>query len=440
MDFLKNRKNRLIIFFIVSFLVLAMSYGAAVLALPSEVVLIEGEEYSYNFKSPLLVNISSDKDGILKLNNGDITANRGFYKLSDPLVFKSQKYGSVNLNFKAFGLIPLRTIHVDIVPNKKVVACGSTIGVKIKIDGVLVVGYSNVESVDGRSVLPVKDTGIRPGDLITKINDKEVYSIDELVREIEKSGGNPIKIRYKRENEYRDISVKPERSMDDKKYHIGLWVRDSSAGIGTLTFYDPQTNYFGALGHGITDIDTATLMPSNKGEIVECKILSIKKGRQGSPGELKGVFVEDKNSLGEIKSNCSNGIYGIINRDSLTALPTRTYSIGTKSQIKEGAATILANIDGNKVEEFTIEVQKVLNQNTNSSKGMTIKITDKRLLDTTGGIVQGMSGSPIIQNDRIIGAVTHVLVNDPTRGYGICIEQMIKSMNSLITNPLQKAG
>lgn len=440
MDLLNRKRNKLILFFMVCFSVMVMSYVAMIYTLPGEVVLIEGEEYKYNFRSPLLVNIISDKTGILKLNNEEINPNRGFFNLSDPLVFKTQKNGSVNLNFKAFGILPLRTMHVDIVPNKKVVPCGNTIGVKIKINGILVVGLSNVETMDGRSVLPVKESGIRPGDLITQINDQDILSIDDFIGEVEKAEGNPVKIRYQREDESKEFNVFPVKSADDKKYHIGLWVRENSAGIGTLTFYDPETKYFGALGHGITDIDTASLMPSNSGEILECKILSVKKGRQGSPGELKGIFIEDRSTLGEIKTNCNNGIYGVLNKTSMENLPHKAYYIATKSEIREGPASILANIDGSSVEEYAVEVQKVLNQNSNSSKGIMIKITDSRLLNATGGIVQGMSGSPIIQNDKVIGAVTHVMVNDPSRGYGICIEQMIKCMNGILTEPAEKAS
>jgi stage IV sporulation protein B len=228
-------------------------------------------------------------------------------------------------------------------------------------------------------------------------------------------------------------------ASDDKKYHIGLWVRDSTAGIGTLTFYDPKTSAFGALGHGITDIDTGLLMPVDSGEIIESSILGIKVGKSGVPGELKGVFIEDMR-LGTIENNSEFGIYGKLSDNAANKITGKLYPIGLRSEIKEGPAVILSNIDGKSIAEFEIEIQKVSRQNINGSKGMIIKVTDQKLLEATGGIVQGMSGSPIIQNGKIIGAVTHVLVNDPTKGYGIFIEGMLKNLPDENLQNLEKAG
>lgn len=429
MRYVNSKSKKVILIIAVLFAVTLVSYIRTASIVPGEVTLIEGEEYIYDFKSLLPINIRTDREGLLKLGNNEIKTNGSYVSFSNPVKLRTQKKGKLNLKLKVFGVIPLKTIHVDIVPNKKIIACGNTVGVKLKIEGILVLGVSNVDTIDGKSVLPTKEINIRPGDLITDINGKKLNNIDDLVKEIEKCEGNNLKIRFKHGDLFNEAEIKPAKSADDKRYHIGLWVRDSSAGIGTLTFYDPETKAFGALGHGITDIDTGTLMPVENGDILESRILAIKKGRAGNPGELKGVFIEDRNKLGMIKSNCSCGIYGVLNSSALSRMPDKQYPIATKAQVKEGSATILANIDGEKIEEFTIEIQKVLRQNSNSSKGMLIRITDQKLLDATGGIVQGMSGSPILQNDRIVGAVTHVLVNDPTRGYGIFIEGMLKNIN-----------
>lgn len=395
--------------------------------MPAKIVLLEGEEFVCDFKSPFLVNISVDKEGVLKLNNDEIKASGNFLSLSSPISLKSQQNGSVNMKIKIFGLLPLKTMRVDIVPNKKIVACGNTIGVKLKVNGILVIGLSDVETEDGKSILPARDVGIKPGDLITEANGQKLDTIEDLINEVDKSNGQGVAIKCKRGNTIIESVVTPVRAADDKKFHLGIWVRDSTAGIGTLTFYDPENRRFGALGHGITDIDTGALMPIESGEVLESNILAVKKGRQGSPGELKGVFVEDRNKLGVINKNCEFGIYGKLNDDSLVRIPNKAYQIALHNQVKEGGAIILANIDGKEVEEYEVEIQKVSRQNINSSKGMILKITDKRLLETTGGIVQGMSGSPIIQNNRVVGAVTHVLVNDPTRGYGIFIEWMVQN-------------
>lgn len=430
MIFIKSFRKRFIIFLAVCFVVMAVTYIRTISAVPGDITLLEGDEYIYDFKSPFLVTVKADKGGILKLNNKDIETNGSYIKLSNPVSFKSHTNGSVKLNLRAFGFIPLRTVKVDVVPNKKIIACGNTVGVKLRLSGILVIGISDVETAEGKKILPVRESGIRPGDLITEANGKKLESISDLVGIIDNSQGRNINLIYRRGNNYSNAEVTPVLSGDDSKYHLGLWVRDNTAGIGTLTFYDPDTKRFGALGHGITDIDTGMLMPVETGDILESNILAIKKGKPGNPGELKGVFIEDRNKLGIIRTNSGHGIYGTLNEDIEDRIKGRLYPIALRSQIKEGAATILANIDGKTVQEYTIEVQKVSKQNVSGSKGMVIKITDQRLLDATGGIVQGMSGSPIIQNNRIIGAVTHVLVNDPTRGYGIFIESMVKHINN----------
>jgi stage IV sporulation protein B len=439
MIFLKHRK-KIYIFLSVCFVVLAFSYIRMITLLPGKLTLMEGEEYVYDFKSPLLVSIKADKEGVVKLNNSELKGSSGYIKIVNPISLKSVKKGCVNLKMRIFGVLPLKTMKINVVPNKKIVACGNTIGVKLRISGILVIGLSDVEDINGNKSIPAKQSGIKPGDLITQVNKVTPKSTDDLIAEIEKSKGEKLKITYKRGNSYNEVEIKPVMSVDDKKYHIGLWVRDSTAGIGTLTFYDPQSMCFGALGHGITDLDTGALMPVDTGEILESKILAIKRGKQGNPGELKGVFIEDRNKLGVIKNNCDFGIYGTLDKEAADRLSSRLYPMASRNQVKEGPATILANVEGNTVKEYSIEIQKVSKQRLNSAKGMVIKITDKKLLDMSGGIVQGMSGSPIIQDGRIVGAVTHVLVNDPTRGYGIFIEKMMQNVPDNAVLALKDVG
>ena len=402
-------------------------YLSVLFSIPKELVLIQGEEYIYDFKRPFIVNIKADREGVIKLNGGDIKAAGNNVQLSKPVSFSTDKNGSVKLDLKLFGLLPVRTVKVDIVSNKQLVACGNTVGVKVDIKGILVIGVSDVETSDGKKILPSKDTGVRPGYIITEVNNNNMDDIDDLIGEIDKSSGNPIRIKYRYGNNGGIAVMKPVKAAEDNKYHIGLWVRDSTAGIGTLTFYDPLTHSFGALGHGITDIDTGTLMPVETGEILESSILGIKIGISGIPGELKGIFIEDS-KFGEIKKNTETGIYGNLTTEALGKIGGKLYPIGLRSEIREGAAVILSNIDGKNINEYDIVIQKVSKQSTNGSKGMIIKVTDPKLLEATGGIVQGMSGSPILQGGKIIGAVTHVLINDPTRGYGIFIEAMLKNI------------
>lgn len=420
--------KKLFVFLSICFIILAISYVREIYNLPNQLTLFENQEYYYNFKSPFTVNIQADNKDMLIFESEDARIGSSYYNLSDPIMFKAKKMGRVKLNMRLFGLIPLKTLNVDIVPYKELVACGNTIGVKLKINGILVIGLSEVETINRESVLPARESGIKTGDLIIEVNDRKVDSIDDLKREVEGSNGESIQVKYKRDNTFNIIRVKPVISIEDNKYHLGMWVRDSTAGIGTLTFYDPKSNNFGALGHGITDIDTGTLMPVEKGEIIESNILAIQKGRQGSPGELKGILIEDGEDLGEIDTNCEYGIYGRLNEAACDRFPNKIYPIGLRNEVKVGPAVILANVDGKTVQEYTIEIVKLSQKSTSGSKGMIIKVTDKRLLEATGGIVQGMSGSPVVQDGKLVGAVTHVLVNDPTRGYGIFIEWMVKNI------------
>jgi len=426
MKHIKMTKGKLCIFLAICFLVMAVTYARAIFDLPNQLTLFESQEYVYYLESPFLVDIQADKSDIVKFENNR-PKEKSLVKLINPILIRPQRMGTVNLSMRILGLIPIKTVKVDVVPYREVVACGNTIGVKLKIQGILVVGLSDIETVEGKKALPAKDAGIKPGDLITEVNGKKIDNIEALIKEIDNSNGEDLKIKYKRDKKMELITVKPKKSVEDNKYHLGMWVRDSTAGIGTLTFYDPKNNTFGALGHGITDVDTGALMPVENGEIVESNILTIIKGRAGSPGELKGVLIEERKELGIIKKNSLYGIYGVLNNDMLHKFPNRLYPVGLRNEVELGKASILSNIDGKTVDEFEIEIQKISKKPSNKQKGMVIKIKDNQLLEKTGGIVQGMSGSPIIQNGKLIGAVTHVLVNDPTRGYGIFIENMLKN-------------
>jgi stage IV sporulation protein B len=425
MHYLKPNKKKLFVLLFVCFCIVTLGYLQTFSVIPERLTLVEGEEYIYNFISFCYVNIKADNNDALKLNNKDIAANGNYLELISPFALKTEKKGTVKLNFSAFGVIPLKTMQVNIIPSKKLVACGNTVGVKIKMDGILVIGVSEVDSCSGERLAPAKEGGIKSGDIIYEINGKKLADINDLIKQIDNSKGNDLLVKYKRGNSMLSTKVKPMEGINDKKYHIGLWVRNSTAGIGTMTFYDPESHTFGALGHGITDVDTGLLMPVNSGEVLESNIIAVKKGEQGTPGELKGIFMENKAPMGNIYKNDHCGIYGKLLNSNI--YKNSLYPIGIRGQVKVGPATILSNIDGKTIDEFSIYIEKVARQSFSGPKGMVIRVTDKRLLDSTGGIVQGMSGSPIIQSGKLIGAVTHVLVNDPTRGYGIFIEWMIQN-------------
>lgn len=408
--------------------VIGVAYAKILLKIPDELILVEGENYVYNLSSLFPLSIKVDNDGVLEINGSYAEKDKSIEAIRPVSLFPSRN-GNVNLDLKFFGLLPVKTVNVTIVEGKNVIACGNTVGVKLKLDGILVVGVSDVKS-GNMKYTPVKNTGIKAGSVITEVDGKAPDGIDGLIKAIDASNGKTMKIDFITDNEKNTAYITPILSSEDKKYHIGLWVRDSTAGIGTLTYYDNSDNVFGALGHGITDIDTGALMSVESGEIMESSIVGIKAGRSGDPGELKGVFTGNT-KLGDIKINSSIGIYGTLNEEAKKKLYGREYPVGVRADIKEGPATILSNINGKNIEEFEIMIQKISRQNLNGSKGMILKITDERLLKATGGIVQGMSGSPIIQNGKLIGAVTHVFVNDPTRGYGISLENMLQAASRL---------
>jgi stage IV sporulation protein B len=392
---------------------------------------MEGEEYIYNIGAPVKIYTETDNNGVLSLNGEIIEDKFSSSSSNSPFTIKSEKIGSYNVKIKLLGIIPIKSFDVKVLPNIEVVPCGNTVGVKLYTEGVLIIGTSKVLGIDGNDYYPWKQARIKEGDIIEYINNFKVENIEHLSFLIQQSGENTTNIKLDRKGEKINTSIHAIKSKEDSEYKLGLWVRDSTAGIGTLTFYQPKTGYFGGLGHGIADVDTGELLKVGHGSITRTNIVSIRKGKKGNPGELKGVFLNQYEEIGKIGQNCEFGIFGRLNNTSFANPNNKSMPVAMRSGVKEGKGYILSNISGDKVEKFEIEVQKVLKQKDMDSKGMIIKITDKRLLDETGGIVQGMSGSPIIQNGKLIGAVTHVFINDPTRGYGVFIDWMIKKSLSM---------
>ena len=248
---------------------------------------------------------------------------------------------------------------------------------------------------------------------------------NELIDVVNKSKGEDIEITYIHEEESKQCSIEPVQTGNNE-YKLGLWVRDSAAGVGTVTFYEPSTKTFGALGHGITDIDTGELINIASGEFVTTRILNITKGENGNPGKIQGT-IENQKNIGQINKNSKFGIYGKVdNLSSLEIDASKEMEVATREEIKEGKATILCSLDNKTVEEYEIEIEKIYKENNYDNKSMQIKVTDQKLIEKTGGIIQGMSGSPIIQNGKFIGAVTHVLVNNPQEGYAVFGDIMLK--------------
>ena len=303
-----------------------------------------------------------------------------------------------------------------------VVPVGRAVGIKLFSDGVVVVGTSEV-TTDRGEVNPARACGLKEGDIITHINATEVDTIEEVTAALQETEGELMSIRAIRGDRQIQLNGRAVQCAADGSYKLGAWIRDSMAGIGTVTFYCPETGAFGALGHGINDTDTALLMPLESGSILPATVAAVQKGEAGRPGQLRGVF-DTSTTLGLLDSNTNGGVFG--------TLTDRAWAAGTpvetaeRNQVKAGNATILANIDGDEVREYAIRIEKVYPESASDCRDFLIEVTDGKLLDTAGGIVQGMSGSPILQNGRLIGAVTHVMIDDPSHGYGVFVGRMLE--------------
>ena len=304
-----------------------------------------------------------------------------------------------------------------------VIPVGRAVGIKLFSDGVVVVGTSEVVTAQGK-VNPAKACGLREGDIITHINSTEVDTIEEVTALLQKLEGESMSIRATRDSRQVRLTAQAVFCPTDGTYKLGAWIRDSMAGIGTVTFYEPDTGAFGALGHGINDMDTALLMPLESGSILPASVSGVQRGQVGAPGQLRGIF-DTSAALGELKSNTGSGVFGTLdNRDWFRGQAVET---AERDEVKAGDATILCNISGDTVEEYSIRIMKAFPASgCEDGRDYLLRVTDRRLLDATGGIVQGMSGSPILQNGKLVGAVTHVMVDDPTSGYGIYIGRMLE--------------
>ena len=318
----------------------------------------------------------------------------------------------------------LTTLHKEKRKDIEVYPGGISIGVKINNKGALVVGYSDISTHEGLSESPGKVAGIELGDIIEEVNGENIETCSDLISKVKTCRNDEMTVKILRGNS--EITKKVSLIKEDNEYKIGLWVRDSTAGIGTLTFYDKDSKTFGALGHPITDGDTNVSFNIKSGTLLRSSVLSIKKGERGNPGEIKGLFINENESIGNIEKNTNSGIYGDGSVELINPNFNKAMTVAYRDEIKEGHAQIITTVEDGGAKAYDIEILKLLPQDEPGSKSMIIKFVDPVLLEKTGGIVQGMSGSPIIQNGKIIGAVTHVLINKPDVGYGIYIEWMLQ--------------
>ena len=334
------------------------------------------------------------------------------------------------MDLKVLGVIPVKKISVRVVDENYVAVLGTPFGIKIYTEGVLVVDFTDVDTENG-SVNPARDAGLEKGDFIVSLNGVKVYTNEEVSRIISNSQGETIAAKIMRNGKEMILSIKPAAEKGGP-YRAGVWVKDSSAGIGTMTFYCPRYNVAAGLGHGICDSDTGTLLSLGSGELVSANIVSYVKGKSGQAGELKGAFTGKK--IADLQLNSEQGVYGNVTCDINME---NMFPLALKQEVRNAKGYILTCIDGNTPEYYSCNI-KVRNQD--KTQNLLVEITDERLLSTTGGILQGMSGSPIIQNGKLIGAVTHVLVDDPTKGYAIFAENMLETAQSVAEQNLKAAS
>jgi len=404
---------------------------------PETVHVFNGDNARLSLGMPVQANVSVKDPDIVSVNGSTEPSFR--LNLKEPITLQTLKAGQTEMKLSLFGKIPLKTVKVDVVPDLKVIPGGQTIGVKIKSKGILVVGHHLIQTKNTK-VSPGEEAKLNAGDVILRMNAQRLNDVNKVADIVQQAGkqNKPIELEVLRDGQSFHTTITPVYDETDKAYRLGIYIRDSAAGVGTLTFYAPDQKAYGALGHVITDMDTQTPIIVGGGQIVHSTVTSIDKSENGEPGEKRAVLTDDNHILGDIRKNTDFGIFGKMYEAPEHASVKEPIPVAFADEVKEGPAHIYTVVNGQKVEKFDIEVVHVSKQTFPATKGMIIKVTDPKLIEKTGGIVQGMSGSPIIQNGKLIGAVTHVFVNDPTSGYGCFIEWMLRDADILInskTNP-----
>ncbi len=391
---------------------------------PEEIIIITGEEQKLSFRFPVSAKIEGESVGVLEVNREPLEKGSMKIDLSDAITMEASEKTNAVMEVKLFGIIPIKKVEISAVSPQSVEVGGSAIGIHVQTNGILVLGTTAVSGEDKMKYEPATNR-LKSGDYILEVNDIRMTEKEDLMKLLKESDGSTLRCKVRRGKETVETAITPVRTADGT-YKIGTWIRDDTQGIGTLT-YVTKDGKFGALGHGITDVDTGVIMEVGEGAAYDAEILRIIKGEPGDPGELSGVIHQsEEERLGIVSKNTAQGIFGTVKENYDIQTSGEYVEIGFKQEVKKGKATILCELNGS-IEEYEIEIQQIDYSNRNHAKGLVLKITDKDLLELTGGIVQGMSGSPIIQNGKLIGAVTHVFVRDSTKGYGTFIENMLQN-------------
>ncbi|MBQ7360589.1 MAG: SpoIVB peptidase [Lachnospiraceae bacterium] len=440
---IQREKNRIRIYrrllvavtFILFSVMFTLTYMQAYNCVPKQIRLIQGDWQQWDFRLPVKGTITKldgaeiqNQDSLDSLQvsgqrPSNIPADAISIDLSKEISVKADAMETYLMDLKLFGIIPFKQVEIQVMQEQMVVPAGIPIGIYVKTEGVLVVGTGDFEGLGGVECNPCEFV-LKSGDYILEVDECEIDYKNQLVERVEESDGEKMDLTILRGEETLKVSVTPQKNLEGD-YKLGIWVRDNAQGVGTLTFIDEEGN-FGALGHGISDVDTGEVLNLKSGTLYSTQIIALKKGKSGEPGEMTGMIeYVDANIWGIIDENSDKGIYGDGNKKLLDQVESKALPIGLKHEIEKGAAQILCSVEG-EPKYYDVEIKDVYLENAHVNRGILLEVTDPELLAVTGGIIQGMSGAPIIQDGKIIGAVTHVLVQDATSGYGIFIENMLE--------------
>jgi stage IV sporulation protein B len=386
-------------------------------SVPDEIYLRKGTSRILDLGLPVQADVASA--GVVSISSETLAEATG----ARSLVIESLDSGETTISLSLFGL-PVKTVRVNVSDDLMVIPGGQSIGVTLYTKGALVVGITGIQLESGEIVNPAREAGMLPGDVILTINGIEVKDADHVADIVENTEG-ALNVVVDRGGRKLDLKIQPVVDFSDGKKRLGIWVRDSTAGVGTLTFITTDSKWFAGLGHAICDIDTGSILTVREGEIYFSEVIQVNRGENGVPGEIKGYFSSASGTMGIIEQNTEYGIYGPLYEDVDMSAFSAPVPVASRDEVKLGPATILATINSEGVREFDCEIIKLTGQSAPGQKGIVLRITDEDLLKVTGGIVQGMSGSPIMQNGKLVGAVTHVFVNNPTKGYGLYVDWML---------------
>ncbi len=390
---------------------------------PDHLSVVVDEKEEFDFALPFQVTLLSDSEEVVLGNQSDIPSDEIRLKVDEPFSLYAKNLGSYHLGLKLFGKFQFKEIQLDVVDTHYAVPCGVPVGIYLRSNGVLVIGTGRIRCQDGEETEPAYGI-LQSGDYIEAINGEPLRDKEALITSLNDNGGREALLRVRRDGEELEIRMNPVQAADGN-YKLGAWVRDDTQGIGTMTYVDTNGN-FGALGHGISDSDTGDVVEIDEGALYETEIMGIEKGSAGNPGVMAGVIYYGPGSrLGSIEANTRVGIFGKVNEKLQKSISGEALEIGYRQDVKKGRAWIRSSVSG-EPRDYEIEIQRIDYNPIQENKSLVIRIVDEELLKLTGGIVQGMSGSPILQDGKLVGAVTHVFVQDSTRGYGIFVEDMLR--------------